>query len=198
MELVHDGLIPAIDGLADESAARLRESRVFEMTEFARMCKSPIEQLLAVHLAMMQVHLYDRNDGDPPSIIYDYMRWEYGIGESAQRHWKKWEPFCYIEPQSKTGPYLLDFGIAFCGHHCLAPTLLAIECDGHEFHEKTKEQAAHDKQRDRYLTSHGWHIMRFSGSEIHHRAAECAAEVAAFINKTTQASVVATFDWMDK
>ncbi len=43
---------------------------------------------------------------------------------------------------------------------------VAIECDGHEFHEKTKEQAKRDKAKDRYLQSKGWIIARFTGSEI--------------------------------
>lgn len=43
---------------------------------------------------------------------------------------------------------------------------VAIECDGHEFHEKTKEQAAKDKKRDREFQKEGYVILRYSGSEI--------------------------------
>ena len=42
-----------------------------------------------------------------------------------------------------------------------------IECDGHDFHEKTKEQAAKDKKRDRELMALGYRVIRFTGSEIY-------------------------------
>lgn len=43
---------------------------------------------------------------------------------------------------------------------------VAIECDGHDFHERTKEQAERDKKRDRDIQSLGWNVARFTGSEI--------------------------------
>ena len=43
---------------------------------------------------------------------------------------------------------------------------LVIECDGHEFHERTKEQAARDRRRDRWFQTHGITVLRFTGSEI--------------------------------
>lgn len=56
-------------------------------------------------------------------------------------------------------------------------TYVAIECDGHDFHEKTKEQAARDKQRDRDLQSIGWAVARFTGSEIFKNAPAAAEQV---------------------
>ena len=41
-----------------------------------------------------------------------------------------------------------------------------IETDGHEFHEKTKEQAAKDKKRDRFLITKCDRLLHFTGSEI--------------------------------
>jgi very-short-patch-repair endonuclease len=47
------------------------------------------------------------------------------------------------------------------------PTMrLVCELDGHDFHERTKEQATRDKARDRALTSAGYTVMRFTGSEV--------------------------------
>lgn len=43
---------------------------------------------------------------------------------------------------------------------------LAIELDGHDFHERTKEQARRDKKRDRDLSALGFPVARFTGSEI--------------------------------
>lgn len=43
---------------------------------------------------------------------------------------------------------------------------LVIECDGHDFHERTKEQAAADKSRDREIQMLGLRLLRFTGREI--------------------------------
>lgn len=45
-----------------------------------------------------------------------------------------------------------------------------VECDGHEFHERTKEQAERDRSRDRRLQSEGIRVFRFTGSELHRNA----------------------------
>ena len=60
-----------------------------------------------------------------------------------------------------------------------------VECDGHAFHEKTKEQAARDKQRDRWFLSQGYPTMRFTGSEIFNQVGRCADEVLGQVNHTT-------------
>ena len=54
---------------------------------------------------------------------------------------------------------------------------LVVECDGHEFHEKTPEQAKKDKSRDRDLLSRGYPVMRFTGSEIYRYPLKCAEQV---------------------
>lgn len=54
---------------------------------------------------------------------------------------------------------------------------LAVECDGHEWHDRTKQQAAYDRARDRELLHIGIPTVRFTGSEIHHSASRCAREV---------------------
>lgn len=62
---------------------------------------------------------------------------------------------------------------------------LAVECDGHAFHERTKAQAAHDRQRDRALMAAGYPVLRFTGSEIHFNSSKCAAEVIALLERAT-------------
>lgn len=44
---------------------------------------------------------------------------------------------------------------------------MAIELDGHDFHERTKEQVTYRNQRDRDLQAAGWRVMHYSGSELH-------------------------------
>ena len=41
-----------------------------------------------------------------------------------------------------------------------------IECDGHDFHERTKDQVRRDKKRDRWFQTRGIQTIRFAGSEI--------------------------------
>lgn len=42
-----------------------------------------------------------------------------------------------------------------------------VECDGHDFHEKTKEQVAKDNERDLGLKMEGYEVLHFSGSQIY-------------------------------
>lgn len=68
---------------------------------------------------------------------------------------------------------ILDFAIAHptCGK-------IAIELDGHQWHASTKEQVARDKKRDRRLLLEGWHVLRFTGSEVYKNPDGCVAEVS--------------------
>ncbi|MBE7157819.1 MAG: DUF559 domain-containing protein [Rhodospirillales bacterium] len=58
---------------------------------------------------------------------------------------------------------------------------LVVECDGHEFHERTKEQAARDKQRDRFLFNAEYPVMRFTGSEIVAGPLRCAQSIMEWV-----------------
>jgi very-short-patch-repair endonuclease len=49
-----------------------------------------------------------------------------------------------------------------------------IECDGHDFHERTKEQAARDRGRDRAAQAAGYMMLRYTGSEIYRDPLKCA------------------------
>lgn len=57
-----------------------------------------------------------------------------------------------------------------------------IECDGHNFHEITKEQATKDKSKDRTLEERGLHVIRFTGSEITKDPEKCALQVKDYVN----------------
>jgi very-short-patch-repair endonuclease len=58
---------------------------------------------------------------------------------------------------------------------------VVVECDGHQFHESTKEQAKRDRSRDRELQALGYYIFRFTGSEIYNEPIKCAEEVEKLI-----------------
>lgn len=51
-----------------------------------------------------------------------------------------------------------------------------VELDGHDFHERTKEQAARDKKRDRDMVVGGDVVLRFTGSEIIKDPTKCMRE----------------------
>lgn len=69
----------------------------------------------------------------------------------------------------------LDFA-AFC-----KKAKVAVELDGHNFHERTKEQARRDKSRDRLLTIEGWKVVRFAGSEVWADPHVCAYQVLTIV-----------------
>lgn len=79
-----------------------------------------------------------------------------------------------VVPQCPAGPYKIDLavGINYEGNNYK----IAIECDGHDYHEKTEAQARHDKKRDRYLQSQGWLVARFTGKEINQDPRKCAEQ----------------------
>lgn len=65
--------------------------------------------------------------------------------------------------------YVVDFMLFMRGGKNIV-----VECDGHDFHERTKEQAEHDRKRDRRLTELGYTVLRFTGREIWRDPIACA------------------------
>jgi very-short-patch-repair endonuclease len=75
--------------------------------------------------------------------------------------------------------YHIDFVIEVSGDN----SKFAIELDGHDFHEKTKEQAARDRQRERSITKRGYTIIRFTGSEVFSNPRKCVEEVIEIVGR---------------
>ncbi len=84
-----------------------------------------------------------------------------------------------IRPQQRVGNYRADFVVAYAFFG--AGLDIVVECDGHDFHERTKHQAARDKRRDRFMTAQGYRLMRFTGAEINASAERCAADVIGMV-----------------
>jgi very-short-patch-repair endonuclease len=127
-------------------------------------CESPIEQIL---LAAMFVD-HDCMEFDVVFLGKDEPNIRFHRDETI-----------YVYQQAKVGEYRADFLI----HDCSVPAeiqqsrWMIVECDGHDFHERTKEQARRDKKRDRFFQSLGFKVLRFTGSEIWADAIKCAEEV---------------------
>lgn len=124
-------------------------------------CQSPIEQLIAIELQHFAVYRMDLVA--KTKFLYE-----------AQK-----------EISCKNKKYRVDFLVTATNK---IDYKIIIECDGHDFHEKTKEQAAKDKKRERFLTSAGYTVFRFTGSEIWKDPLGCLMEVLKYIYPESEAS----------
>ena len=125
-------------------------------------CESPIEQLMALEL-------YSVNK------LFSSV--------TSQIEILRIKPQEYIQIEKQT--YKVDFmvNIAFKILDKYEDDLnLVIECDGYEFHQKTKEQVKKDYERDRLLQMAGYYVLRFGGSEIYNNPFECRKKINQFIS----------------
>lgn len=90
-------------------------------------------------------------------------------------------PSLVCRPQAQIGGWRVDFLIhAYDFARLGGPPgwkKLIVECDGHEFHERTKEQAAKDRSRDRDAQLRDMAVLRFTGSELYKDSWGCARQV---------------------
>lgn len=109
-----------------------------------------------------------------------YIWWEAMVGRG---YWSTILRLDMQEPvQTDDGDYRLDFAVSLCGGSEFSSRYpkIAVEVDGHAFHERTQEQAALRNQRDRALQRATWTVFHFSWSEMTARPAECIGEVLGF------------------
>lgn len=71
---------------------------------------------------------------------------------------------------------------------------IAVELDGHDFHERTKEQVAHRNMRDRKLQADGWTVLHISGSELWKAPLDRVEEVYGLCVRHAQAELEAKWD----
>ena len=117
-------------------------------------CESPIEQLLAIQLERIGL-LY----------IHNYNPFIDVIAINKQE-----------EIETNGEKYRVDFLIPVVYANQIGVKFV-IECDGYEFHQKTKEQVEKDNKRQRDLQKSGYEVIRFSGTEIYHKSYQCALEI---------------------
>lgn len=86
-----------------------------------------------------------------------------------------------VRPQAKIGERRVDFLIHAMDWRGARPDWhwrpLIVECDGHDFHNKTKAQVAKDRSKDRASTLGGVDFFRFTGAEIWRNPWGCAQQV---------------------
>lgn len=131
-----------------------------EFENASRLCESPIEKLMLMRLMTV-------------SSGYGWPRpWNRIIlpDQDVARAVGRLQEFeIAIVPQNEIGRYRVDFMLFLAvptPQNSLRIARFVVECDGHEFHEKTKKQAARDKARDRFLVGRTFQVFRYTGSEI--------------------------------
>lgn len=130
--------------------------------KLSQLCESPIEALLGAALLFN-----DKFNGIPGSSLV----------LAGQHELPEWPPEAILLiPQFEIGEYRVDW------LYRDGQNLTFIECDGHEFHERTKQQAARDKKRDRDIQNHG-PVLRFTGSEIWADPFHCASQIVDFVSE---------------
>ncbi len=77
--------------------------------------------------------------------------------------------------QHPIGPYVADFA-------CVKSKLV-IEVDG--FTHTSDGEVAHDKKRDAYMVSFGWHILRFWNEHIYRDIDTVLGEIIDTLSSTT-------------
>jgi very-short-patch-repair endonuclease len=142
------GVWQKLNPMVQRELAAMALADVSQTLQIVRTCESPPEQLLAARLLSVARSV---------SMVEDF----------------ELEPQHHV--QTRTGQVRVDLLVT--GRVGGTFVRLAVECDGHTYHGKTNEQAAHDRQRDRDLRLEGYDVVRFAATEIMDDPEECALEV---------------------
>tara|TARA_R110000824_G_scaffold400794_1_gene609362 strand:+ start:716 stop:1204 length:489 start_codon:yes stop_codon:yes gene_type:complete len=146
------------------------EDRRFSLECGLELCESPIEKIL---LARLFTDL-DLIGTGPRVQIYNFSEDDVDDCRPGFNEF-------FIWPQMPLGKYRVDFGLMSTRGN------FVIECDGHDFHERTKKQAARDRSRDRWMTAAGYTVFRFTGSEIHANDAQLLNDLGRAISNLESA-----------
>ncbi len=131
-----------------------------KLTQYLDFCNSPIERIMSIQLAEVEMYYANMKNIEIIQIIP--------------------QNDIYLD----NNHYIADFMIPIIFKYdnkifeCID---LIIECDGHNFHEKTKEQVIKNNKRDRDLLSNGYQVLHFSGSEIFNDFAKIKWSIINFI-----------------
>lgn len=82
--------------------------------------------------------------------------------------------------------YVVDFMLRFRDERAGSVVLLdvVVECDGHNYHSKTRDQANRDRTRDRAFVRLDVPVLRFTSDEIFSHPVSCASEVFSTVGDT--------------
>jgi hypothetical protein len=135
----------------------------------------------------IEIVLADDSEGVCPPFEspLEVMFWIWWAAMTKDTEWPEWLEMSFQQPVTVEGAnYRLDFTIRpSASQRPLFEAVgipiprIAVEVDGHAFHEKTKEQVATRNQRDRALQRDGWIVLHFSWTEMTTQPEACIGEV---------------------
>ncbi len=148
-----DNVVAFLEKAADDygrmQAAKFSQWRFCEMVDAAS--DSPIEDMfwIACHLQCATTSI----EINPTTYV--------GPGEFIRGDG------LHITPQFQLGRYRADFLLEQQG---IGPdgllTPVAVELDGHAFHDRDKHQRSYEKARDREFQRSGYKVLHFTGSDV--------------------------------
>jgi very-short-patch-repair endonuclease len=168
--------------------------------------ESPIEHAMALAMCMLRKTRYRRFDLAGLTATPQEGLWTADDArETAEKETSRDKWFMIVDgwqgPTHETGealdepaaPTACVFSQVAIGTHVVDFLILhlegldglggvVVECDGHDYHERTKEQVARDRARDRDLQEQGYKVFRFTGSEIWRDAIGCADQALKIAN----------------
>jgi very-short-patch-repair endonuclease len=155
-----------------EDAAELARAEYTRMyATWAARCESPIEKIMSaaiIHQARQRWRDFCPNQ----SLFFmggGYVWPEDGLSDFDG---------CFLYQQAAVGKYRADILIRlFDSRNKQTNHTIVIECDGHDYHERTKEQAERDRSRDRWMTAQGITVLRFTGAEIWRDPVACCQSI---------------------
>ena len=144
-------------------------------------CDSPIERLFLGQVMVAGAQRWRTWEIGTPSLGRNLYSCRGFVHQWMRGHWYAWliQPTVWLDDEKSRLDFLLTVGKP----DAVPEATVAIELDGHDFHERTKEQARRDKSRDRGVAKLGWAVARFTGSEVHASPATCVSEVLAIAAK---------------
>lgn len=177
---VHERPLVLIQDLIDALPDDVAQSVVLAVLRVARpiidlvtACESPIEILMALALCGSLERRFSRAVAGRFWVVDP----QYSMRLGSQVHGFKWDGH--------------DYRADFCctAHAGDKHASVLVECDGHEFHERTPGQVRRDNERQRALQLAGFEVLRFSGSEIMaSRGVLCAEQVGEFLARRLEAA----------
>ncbi len=173
--------------LEDQLVEHLSERIAYECQTMERVINygtTPIEKLLIGALFQRVKYMEDAWFKDYVTVTDQ--KWM----DALKARNKKPPRRVYLQKQAQLPNWRVDYIVHFYAEWLDNPgggpvgwKELIVECDGHDFHERTKEQAAKDRARDREVQKAGFEIFRFTGSEIWKDPIGCAKQITDWVEK---------------
>lgn len=172
---------PSTDARLREAVREWHIAQDEDLQSALSVCESPMERLLFLGFITTPLPMAG---GLVQQHARSLTRWhaqQVGVSQEAKALLgnEKWFLYCQFPVTLRDRDIRLDFAL-FSSRSGMK---IDVEVDGHDFHERTKEQAQSDKSRDRLLQSMGWQVLRYTGSEVWRDAASCAFEVLIHLGK---------------